>query len=46
MTPEILLLLAGGVVGFWAGRVTAEVRRAKWDMSRVWSGRKNYRRRR
>ena len=33
----------GGFGGFFLGRVTAEMRRARYDMRRVWDQRRNYR---
>lgn len=44
MTPEILLLLVGGVGGFWAGRWWAETGRGRHDARRAWRGRRDWRR--
>lgn len=45
MTAEWLLLATGFVCGWWVSRWWTEARRARFDMSRVWTGRKNYRKR-
>ncbi|MEU6698821.1 hypothetical protein [Pseudonocardia sp. NPDC046786] len=39
----ILLLLLGGVGGFFVGRWSAETRRAHFDRNAVWNNRKRYR---
>lgn len=44
MTPELLLLLAGFVVGLWVGRWASETGRGRFDARNAWRGRKNYRR--
>jgi hypothetical protein len=38
-----LMLVIGVFIGWWLGRRTAENRRARTDMDRVWDARKNYR---
>jgi hypothetical protein len=43
VTAEMLLLLVGGWVGFWIGVHWAEITRARFDMRKVWHGRRNYR---
>jgi hypothetical protein len=45
VTTTLWLMLAlGGFLGFFVGRWSAETHRARSDMSRVWQGRKGYRR--
>lgn len=39
----MLVLGAGGIGGFFVGRWSAEVRRARYDARRLWDQRKNYR---
>lgn len=44
MTGTMWVFLGlGGFGGFFVGRVTAEMRRARYDMRRVWAQRQNYR---
>jgi hypothetical protein len=44
MTTEMWLTMGvGAVAGFFAGRIWAEFRRARYDMDRIWRTRKNYR---
>lgn len=44
MTGEMWLTLGVGLIGgAYLGRWWAEFKRARVDMSRVWSGRKGYR---
>ncbi len=47
MAPEtlqaLLIFLVVAIVGFVGGRWWAEVRRARFDMRRMWRTRKNYR---
>jgi hypothetical protein len=44
MTAELLLLLiTGGLVGFWVGRWWAEAGRGRHDARRAWRGRKDWR---
>jgi hypothetical protein len=38
-----LMLVIGIFIGWFLGRRTAENRRARTDMDRVWDSRKNYR---
>lgn len=38
-----LVLVIGVFIGWFLGRWTAESRRARSDMNRVWNSRKNYR---
>jgi hypothetical protein len=38
-----LMLVIGVFIGWFLGRWTAENRRARSDMNRVWNSRKNYR---
>jgi hypothetical protein len=38
-----LMLVIGVFIGWFLGRWTAETRRARSDMNRVWNSRKNYR---
>lgn len=38
-----LVLVIGVFIGWFLGRWTAENRRARSDMNRVWNSRKNYR---
>jgi preprotein translocase subunit Sec63 len=38
-----VILVVGIVIGYFVGRWWAEVRRARFDMDRVWGSRKNYR---
>lgn len=38
-----VMLGVGGVVGFFVGRIWAEVRRARHDMNVIWNGRRRYR---
>ena len=46
MTPELwLLLLLSMWIGYYIGRSSAERRRARYEMKRIWEGRANYRRR-
>lgn len=39
----VLLLLIGGMVGFFVGRIRAEWGRARFDRHKVWASRKDYR---
>jgi hypothetical protein len=43
MTLELLATIVGGIAGFPLGRWTAEVGHTRYDMRRVWQGRRNYR---
>jgi hypothetical protein len=45
VTIELIMLLASGCVGFWLGTRWAEVRRARYDMDRVWRSRRAWRKR-
>lgn len=38
-----LLLVVGGLIGLFAGRVWAELFRARFDQKKIWKGRKDYR---
>lgn len=38
-----LMLGLGGLAGFFIGRWSAETRRARSDMDKVWKGRRGYR---
>lgn len=38
-----VVLVVGILIGCFVGRWWAEVRRARFDMDRVWDSRKNYR---
>lgn len=42
-TSTIILLLLGGVGGYFVGRWTTETRRAMFDRGNVWDNRKRYR---
>ncbi|WP_433799012.1 hypothetical protein [Actinomycetospora sp. CA-084318] len=39
----MVIAAGGGFVGFFVGRWTAEIRRARYDGRRLWAQRKNYR---
>ena len=44
MTTEMWLTMGvGAVIGFFAGRIWAEIRRARHDMNRIWRSLRNYR---
>jgi hypothetical protein len=44
MTEALWLMLAlGALFGFFVGRWSAETRRARHDMGKVWEGRRGYR---
>ncbi|HET6259544.1 MAG TPA: hypothetical protein VFE39_12910 [Pseudonocardia sp.] len=44
MTTAMWLILAVGVfIGMYVGRWWAEIRRANYDMDRIWAMRRNYR---
>jgi hypothetical protein len=40
----VLIIIIVVVVGFWVGRLYAEVRRARYEMKRTWYQRQDYRR--
>lgn len=42
LIPLIVIFVM--VVGFYVGRLYAEIRRARVDMKRIWYARQNYRR--
>jgi hypothetical protein len=44
MTEVLWVMLGlGGLLGFFVGRWTAETRRARSDMDKVWNARRGYR---
>jgi hypothetical protein len=44
MTEALWFMLGlGGLLGFFVGRAVAEIRRARFDMDRVWDNRRTYR---
>ncbi len=42
LVPLIVIIVL--IVGFYVGRLYAEIRRARLDMKRTWYARQNYRR--